>query len=80
MHTTIKVRLIYRNNFVEIIIDDDGPGIPKKERNKVLQPFYRVEGSRNRDTGGIGLGIIVVGAIVIGGIVLFLVAVTGVFS
>ena len=42
---------------VEIIIDDDGPGIPIKEREKVLHPFYRIETSRNRSTGGIGLGI-----------------------
>ena len=44
-----------KKGHVEIIIDDDGPGIPKKEREKVLQPFYRIEESRNRDTGGIWL-------------------------
>ncbi|PPR35447.1 MAG: Osmolarity sensor protein EnvZ [Alphaproteobacteria bacterium MarineAlpha6_Bin3] len=60
----IKITCKKRNNFVEIIIDDDGPGIPKKERNKVLQPFYRVEGSRNRDTGGIGLGITIAADII----------------
>ena len=53
----IEITCSRKNNYVEIIIDDDGPGIPKKERSKVLQPFYRVESSRNRDTGGIGLGI-----------------------
>ena len=53
----IEITCSRKNNYVEIIIDDDGPGIPKKERPKVLQPFYRVESSRNRDTGGIGLGI-----------------------
>ena len=53
----IEITCNKKNNYVEIIIDDDGPGIPKKEREKVLQPFYRVEHSRNRDTGGIGLGI-----------------------
>ena len=52
------------SNYVEIIIDDDGPGIPKKERGKVLQPFYRVEASRNRDTGGIGLGITIAADII----------------
>ena len=55
--TKIEITCNKKNNYVEIIIDDDGPGIPKKEREKVLQPFYRVEHSRNRDTGGIGLGI-----------------------
>ena len=53
----IEITCSRKNTYVEIIIDDDGPGIPKKERSKVLQPFYRVESSRNRDTGGIGLGI-----------------------
>ena len=52
----VKIFCLKKNNIVEIVIDDDGPGIPKKEWEKVLQPFYRVENSRNRDTGGIGLG------------------------
>ena len=42
---------------VEITIEDEGPGIPEHELARVLQPFYRVEGSRNRETGGIGLGL-----------------------
>ncbi len=44
-------------NGAEIVIDDDGPGIPEDELTRVFQPFYRVESSRNRDTGGIGLGL-----------------------
>ena len=42
---------------VIIHIMDDGPGIPEAELEAVLQPFYRVETSRNRDTGGTGLGL-----------------------
>jgi signal transduction histidine kinase len=42
---------------VEMTIDDEGPGIPEDELARVFQPFYRVEGSRSRDTGGIGLGL-----------------------
>jgi signal transduction histidine kinase len=38
-------------------IVDHGPGIPETERDAVLRPFYRCEGSRSRDTGGIGLGL-----------------------
>jgi signal transduction histidine kinase len=38
-------------------IVDYGPGIPESERDNVLRPFYRCEGSRSRDTGGIGLGL-----------------------
>src|SRR5690606_41090332 len=42
---------------VSIVVLDRGPGIPEHELEAVLQPFYRVEGSRNRDTGGTGLGL-----------------------
>lgn len=40
-----------------ITISDRGPGIPEEELDRVLQPFYRLEASRNRDTGGAGLGL-----------------------
>ena len=39
-----------------IEISDDGPGIPIDQRQQVFEPFFRLEESRNRDTGGIGLG------------------------
>lgn len=42
---------------VEIIIEDNGPGIDEEDYEKVFRPFYRVEGSRNPDTGGVGLGL-----------------------
>jgi signal transduction histidine kinase len=45
------------NGQVEIHIDDEGPGIPEQEIARVFQPFYRLEESRSRDTGGIGLGL-----------------------
>ncbi len=40
-----------------IEIADDGPGIPVDHREQVFEPFFRIEESRNRDTGGIGLGL-----------------------
>jgi two-component system OmpR family sensor kinase len=43
-----------------IEIDDDGPGIVPGELERVFEPFYRGEPSRNRETGGIGLGLAVV--------------------
>ncbi len=44
----------------EIVVSDDGPGIPAGERSSVFQPFYRLEASRNMSTGGSGLGLAVV--------------------
>jgi signal transduction histidine kinase len=49
---------------IEVTIDDDGPGIPETELPRVFQPFYRVEESRNRDTGGTGLGLAIAQSIV----------------
>lgn len=42
---------------VEITVDDDGPGIPPDEREKIFDPFYRLDRSRDRATGGFGLGL-----------------------
>jgi signal transduction histidine kinase len=40
-----------------IVIDDHGPGIPETEFDNVFRPFYRMEASRNRESGGAGLGL-----------------------
>ncbi len=42
---------------VDILIDDDGPGIPASERERVFRPFIRLDASRNQATGGVGLGL-----------------------
>ncbi|MBP0652204.1 hypothetical protein J8J40_34595, partial [Mycobacterium tuberculosis] len=41
-------------------VDDDGPGVAPEHRAAILEPFVRLEGSRNRGTGGAGLGLSVV--------------------
>lgn len=56
----VEVRVLGQEGFAVIEILDDGPGIPDDERERVFEPFYRREPSRNRDTGGIGLGLAVV--------------------
>ena len=44
------------NNMV-ILIDDDGPGIPEKEYQNVLKPFYRIDKSRGQNKSDVGLGL-----------------------
>lgn len=53
----VWVRAGVKGDVVEILIDDDGPGIPAAEREDVFKPFHRVDQSRNPSTGGIGLGL-----------------------
>jgi two-component system sensor kinase ParS len=43
-----------------ISVDDDGPGVPPAERDRLFEPFTRLEGSRNREGGGVGLGLAIV--------------------
>ena len=53
----VAVRVGRRGDAVEITIDDDGPGIAEDRREDVFKPFFRVEGSGNVGTGGVGLGL-----------------------
>jgi signal transduction histidine kinase len=52
-----RCSLSVHDRLAEIDIEDDGPGVPAPELNRVFDPFYRREPSRNRQTGGIGLGL-----------------------
>ena len=45
------------NGSVMLMVEDDGPGVPPGELERVFQPFHRIETSRNRETGGTGLGL-----------------------
>ena len=55
--TRAAINLGIRNKFLEITIDDNGPGIPEESRQDVFKAFYRLEASRNMQTGGVGLGL-----------------------
>lgn len=53
-----------RADSIEIIVSDDGPGIPDTAKEQVFTPFFRMESSRNRETGGVGLGLSIARTIV----------------
>ncbi|MCE0463927.1 ATP-binding protein [Pseudomonas uvaldensis] len=53
----IQVGVLVSDQGCEIWVDDDGIGIPDDERERVFEPFYRLDRSRDRATGGFGLGL-----------------------
>jgi len=57
------VRISDTSDGYEVLVEDDGPGIPENDRQRVFEPFVRLEGSRNEATGGTGLGLTLVKAI-----------------
>lgn len=62
----IEVSLGWQDGVATLNVDDNGPGIPESERERLLQPFERLEGSRNRSTGGYGLGLAIVAMVMRG--------------
>ncbi|PPR18948.1 MAG: Osmolarity sensor protein EnvZ [Alphaproteobacteria bacterium MarineAlpha9_Bin7] len=53
----VYVAAIKKGGTVEITVDDNGPGIPEAHRESVFKPFFRIDPSRNVETGGVGLGL-----------------------
>lgn len=53
----VNVDVTEDNNYLTITIEDNGPGIPEGERDRIFERFYRLDDSRARDTGGTGLGL-----------------------
>ena len=61
-----KVQILLKktvNNTV-ITVDDDGPGIPEKEKLNVFKPFYRIDKSRGQNKSGVGLGLTITNDII----------------
>jgi len=58
------VSLTPESERVVIVVDDEGPGIPRNERERVFEPFYRIGSSRDPETGGVGLGLSVTRSII----------------
>jgi len=61
-----RVDMTATTDAVRITIDDDGPGIPEDHLERIFEPFVRVETSRSRETGGIGMGLAIARSIVHG--------------
>ncbi len=58
------IKLYKTNNRVNIIFEDDGPGIPEEQHKNVFKPFYRLDKSRSLNKSGVGLGLAIVEDIV----------------
>jgi signal transduction histidine kinase len=64
-HAESQVQVIIERSGEDcvILVDDDGPGIPVADRERVLAPFTRLDASRRRASGGSGLGLAIVARI-----------------
>ena len=60
----VDITLGEHDREVVLTVDDDGPGIPEAERDRVLQRFVRLDEARSRDDGGSGLGLSIVDEVV----------------
>ena len=58
-----KVHVSHSGSTIDIVVEDNGPGIPDDMKEKVFAPFFRLEASRNRGTGGVGLGLSIARAV-----------------
>jgi two-component system osmolarity sensor histidine kinase EnvZ len=62
--TKADIELRLEGKAASVSVSDDGPGIPESLRERVFEPFYRAEASRNRETGGVGLGLSIARAVI----------------
>jgi signal transduction histidine kinase len=58
-----EVRIADNGDGYDVLVEDEGPGIPENDHQRVFEPFVRLESSRNEETGGTGLGLTLVKAI-----------------
>ncbi|HYF37864.1 MAG TPA: HAMP domain-containing sensor histidine kinase [Prosthecobacter sp.] len=58
--TRIEIEAVRSNGHIRLSIADHGPGVPSESLPRLFEPFYRVDLSRTRETGGVGLGLSIV--------------------
>jgi len=56
----IRLSAAVGNGYVDLLVQDQGPGVPEESLQRIFDPFFRAEASRSRATGGIGLGLTIV--------------------
>lgn len=61
--STVETSLLLTGNQATLIVEDDGPGIAPADREHIFEPFVRLDPSRDRATGGCGLGLAIVHSI-----------------
>ena len=65
VHSTIAINILETQEEIRIELSDEGPGIPETELDAIIKPFYRADQSRNRSTGGFGLGLAISSQIIL---------------
>jgi two-component system sensor histidine kinase CpxA len=60
----VEVNVTAQTSSALIVVRDHGPGVPEAELANIFQPFYRIAGDRNRESGGAGLGLAIAGRVV----------------
>jgi signal transduction histidine kinase len=60
----VQMNIAARGGGLEIVIRDHGPGVPASELERIFEPFYRVAESRDRDSGGEGIGLAITSQVI----------------
>ena len=58
-NSQLRIRLRADHNRFELTVEDDGPGVPDSDKQRILQPFVRLDDSRSSQGGGLGLAIVI---------------------